>query len=135
MKPFTSAGGYHPMAWRCPPSQTVALCGLNTGVSKEEIAALVEKHAGKGIATSCSEPVNDKSDTERQRKIVFVNCVSVEAAAKVRQALHEKEDKNLGVAAVKWRLQAVKKTALSSVDWSKFTSKESKTLEGGLCML
>ena len=120
------------MAPKCPPSQTVAVCGLNTSVSKEEVVSLVEKYAGKSLSTSCSEPIKDKGDSER--KIVFVKCISVEAAAKVCQALHEREDKNLGVAAVKFKLQAVKKNALSSVDWSKFSSKEIKTLEGELCV-
>ena len=117
------------MAPKCPPHQTVALCGLNAGVGREEIQKLLDKHS-KGVVTSFSEPRKDSRDQEGLRRIVFVNCSSPDAAAKLCQALHEREDKELGVPAVKNRLQAVKKNALSSVDWSRFTSKEKRTLEG-----
>ena len=79
------------MAPKCPPSQTVALCGLSGAVGREEIQKLLDKHA-KGVVTSFSEPRKDTSDKEGLRKMVFVNCSSADAAAKVCQALHEKED-------------------------------------------
>ena len=117
------------MPAKCPPSLTVALCGLKEDVAKSEVEKLVDTHA-KGLVSSSSQPLRDKGDPEGKRRLVFLNCSSADGAAKVIQALNEKVDKTLGVETFQHRLQAVKKSAISSVDWSKYTTAKTKTFEG-----
>jgi hypothetical protein len=120
------------MPARCPPSQTVALCGLNATVSKQEVEELLKKEGFKGQVGDggVSEPLRDKGDPDGARKVIFINCTSLDGAIKVCKALHERKDEKLGVANLQNLLQAVKKTALGSVDWTKYASTVTKTIEG-----
>ena len=79
-----------------PANQTVVLCGLKADVSKKDL-----EHAFKdaGVMPEClgsegiTKVIKDKKDSSDvdQRRLVFINCKSKDAAKKVCAALHHKK--------------------------------------------
>jgi len=78
--------------------------------------------------------MKDKFDTstDMQRRIVFLNCKSKDAASKACAALNRRKVDTLGMEKYGKRLQAVIKHDLRSVDWKAFQSTAIKTVEGAI---
>ena len=119
---------------RVHPSQTVALCGLKSDATHDDIKKVLENESllPQHLEPSGIAPViKDKSDkdTSNGRRLVFLNCKSKDAATKVCAALNRKKVKDLGMEKYGCELQAVLKNDLRSVEW-KSRATETKTVEG-----
>jgi len=126
-----------PMPPRVPPTHTVALCGLRADVTSKDIEDALKQEA---ILPACLDTsgiakiMKDKFDTstDMQRRIVFLNCKSKDAASKACEALNRRKVDTLGMEKYGKRLQAVIKHDLRSVDWKAFQSTAMKTVEGAI---
>ena len=118
---------------RVPQSQTVALCGLRPNITSEGIKKMLE---AESLLPACLEApgigklMKDKQDTEQERRLVFLNCKSKDAAQKVCKALNGKKVEGLGMDKYGQELQAVLKSGLASVNWKLVTKAVTKTIEG-----
>ena len=114
-------------------SQTVALCGIRSDVTSENIKKVLEAERlvpayleAHGIA----KLLKDKHDTDQARRLVFLNCKSKDDAQKVCKVLNRKKVDLLGMNKYGYELQAVLKSGLPSVIWK--TKTVTKTIEGSI---
>jgi len=122
-----------PSPKRVPPSHTVALCGIRSDATNGSIKKMLETES---LLPACLEAsgiaklMNDKHDIDKERRLVFLNCKSKDAAQKVCKALNGKKVDALGMDKYSHKLQAVLKNELRSVSWKLVTKTVTKTIEG-----
>eukprot|EP00960_Hanusia_phi_P075817 768472-Hanusia_phi.AAC.1 len=105
---------------------TIALCGLAIDADSEKVKSFLESKF-PNMYESFDSPKFDQNDILRQRKLVFINCRSADDAVKLCTKLHGYQCKELGIKHFEYKLQAVSRRHIKSLEWKE---QEHRVFEG-----